>query len=70
MSPVKPAALVLLALSIGLAGCAAPDKGSADVERETSNVSVSDAPPEAIHPYLMPLLCPMLVGFPRGQAVA
>ena len=44
MSPVKPAALVLLARSIGLAGCAAPDKGSADVERETSNVSVSDAP--------------------------
>lgn len=67
MSPVKPAALVLLALSIGLAGCAAPDKGSADVERETSNVSVSDAP-RSYSPILNAAALSDVSGVPEGSS--
>lgn len=69
MSLVKPAALALFALSIGLAGCAAPDKGSADVEKETSNVSVSDVP-RSYSPILNAAALSDVSGVPRGQAVA
>lgn len=67
MPPVKPAALVLLALSIGLAGCATPDKGSADVERETSNVSVSDAP-RSYSPILNAAALSDVSGVPEGSS--
>ena len=44
MSLMKPVALVLFSLLVGLTGCAGSDKGDIDAENEMSTIGVNDAP--------------------------